>query len=104
MMMLGCLINSLIGIAVFFVAIVAAVWLIIMHSSLPLRFVTKLIEEGGTDSPEEAETETEATDDMVLLFQVNQPVGRLAATPHAYGLMIRTGPKRPDFMSGGSSV
>lgn len=46
----GCLINSLIGIGVFVVASVAAVWLIIMHSSLPLRFVTNLIEEGGAAS------------------------------------------------------
>jgi hypothetical protein len=46
----GCLINTLIGLAVFAIAIVAAVWMLIMHTSLPLRFVTKLIEEGGTES------------------------------------------------------
>jgi hypothetical protein len=46
----GCLVNTLIGLAVFAIAIVAAAWLLIMHTSLPLRFVTKLIEEGGADS------------------------------------------------------
>ena len=46
----GCLINTLIGLAVFVVAIVVSVWLIIMHSSLPLRTVTRLIEKGGADS------------------------------------------------------
>lgn len=46
----GCLINTLIGIAVFAFAIVTAIWLIIMHSSLPLRTVANLIEESGADS------------------------------------------------------
>lgn len=46
----GCLINALIGIVVIVVVIVGGSWLLIMHSPLPLRFVTKLIEEGGTDS------------------------------------------------------
>ncbi len=46
----GCLIKSLIGIAAFAFSIVVAIWLIIMHSSLPLRFVTDLIEDGNSES------------------------------------------------------
>jgi len=40
------------------IAIVAAVWLIIMRGSLPLRFVTKLIEEGIEPGGEEETVST----------------------------------------------
>jgi hypothetical protein len=46
----GCLANTLIGIAVFLVAVVAALWLVIMHTALPLRSVANLIEEDGAES------------------------------------------------------
>jgi hypothetical protein len=46
----GCLLNALIGIAVFLTAILVAVWLLIMHSSLPLRSVASMIETAGAQS------------------------------------------------------
>lgn len=44
----GCLLNALIGIAVFLTAILVAVWLLIMHSSAPLRTVAGMIESAGS--------------------------------------------------------
>lgn len=45
----GCL-SIFIGFSVFVVAIVTAIWLIIMNSSVPLRFVANLIEDGSKSS------------------------------------------------------
>jgi hypothetical protein len=45
----GCLINSLIGLAVFGFFVIVVLWLIVLHSSLPLRAVAGFIE--GDASP-----------------------------------------------------
>ncbi|MCE9518571.1 MAG: hypothetical protein K8R87_03240 [Verrucomicrobia bacterium] len=46
----GCLLNALIGLFVFVVAIVIAAWLLLLHSSLPLRGVAAMIEGLGSQS------------------------------------------------------
>ena len=45
----GCL-SIFIGFSVFTIAIFAAIWVILMYSSLPLRYVADLIEKGDTTS------------------------------------------------------
>lgn len=46
----GCLLNLLMGFAAFICSILVALWLLIMHSSLPLDGVVALIEKNGSQS------------------------------------------------------